>query len=519
MANADAPHSPEPRLRVAILYRRHAPADEQLLNFIEEQLTREGYRVFVDRHRHFGIEWAADIERQLRQADFVVPLLSADSIRSELIAFEIETAHEAAQQSGRPQPVPVRVNYAGPLPEPLDDILRAKDCLIWTGPRDDERVLAELLEKLRGAAPMKPLVRIAVHKGLRLLPRSGSAEGLARPLETVGGAIPLTSEFYVIRPADREVCGALSRYESIVLIKGARQMGKTSLLARGLQYSRERGARVVLTDFQKFNAANLESVETFYLSLAESIADQLDVDVWPADRWDERRGANANVDRYLRHEILGRVHTPLVWGLDEVDRLFATDYSGDVFGLFRSWHNERALDPTGPWAGLTLVIAYATEAHLFIPDMNQSPFNVGTRVTLDDFTPEQVADLNGRCGSPLATQKELDRFFELFHGHPFLTRRSLNELASKQCGLTAFEAQIDEDHGLFDDHLKRMLLLLAKDPELLDVVRGLLNGSGCPTPRSFYRLRSAGVISGSSQHEARLRCVLYQRYLARHLLV
>ncbi len=518
MSSRDSKDSPSQALHVAILYRRHTPVDEQLLCFLEEQLTRRDYTVFVDRHRYFGVEWAVAVERQLRTADVIVPLLSEASIQSELIAFEIETAHEVSQQSGRPQSVPVRVNYAGPLPEPLDDILKAKDSVIWTGPQDDERVLAELLGKLKQLAPARPAVRIVVSKGLRLLPRGANAQGTSRPLEAVGGAMPLNSEFYLIRPADAEVRNALNRYDSIVLIKGARQMGKTSLLARGLQYSRERGAKVALTDFQKFNASNLESVDQFYLSLAESLADQLDLPAWPSDVWEERRGANANFERYIRREVLGRLNAPLVWGLDEVDRLFATAYGSEVFGLFRSWHNERALDPTGPWAGLTLVIAYATEAHLFIRDMNQSPFNVGVRVTLEDFTPAQVAELNSRCGSPLKNQEEIDRLIQLLNGHPYLTRRSLNEIAARRTDLATFDRLADQDHGLFDDHLKRILLLLAKDPDLQSVVRGLLRGEHCPTPESFYRLRSAGVLSGPSHREARPRCQLYQRYLSRHLL-
>ena len=34
---------------------------------------------------------------------------------------------------------------------------------------------------------------------------------------------------------------SLMKRDSIVLIKGARQMGKTSLLARGMQFAREQG--------------------------------------------------------------------------------------------------------------------------------------------------------------------------------------------------------------------------------------------------------------------------------------
>ena len=225
-----------------------------------------------------------------------------------------------------------------------------------------------------------------------------------------------------------------------------------------------------------------------------------------------------NFERFLRREVLAKLNAPLVWGLDEVDRLFVTAYGSEVFGLFRSWHNERALDPTGPWAALTLVIAYATEAHLFITDMNQSPFNVGTRLTLEDFSLEQVAELNRRCGMPLKDEPELKRFTSLVDGHPFLVRRSLHEMATTKIDIGKFEARADLDEGIFGDHLRRILVLLAKDPALTEVVRGVLRGQACPTPESFYRLRSAGVMSGNSQSDVRPRCRLYEKYLSRHLL-
>lgn len=48
---------------------------------------------------------------------------------------------------------------------------------------------------------------------------------------------------------------------------------------------------------------------------------------------------------------------------------------------------------------LVIALGYATEADLFVADVNQSPFNVGTPISLEDFDPEQVADLNRRYGS------------------------------------------------------------------------------------------------------------------------
>jgi hypothetical protein len=225
-----------------------------------------------------------------------------------------------------------------------------------------------------------------------------------------------------------------------------------------------------------------------------------------------------NFERFLRREILGKIDKPLVWGMDEVDRLFSCDFGSEVFGLFRSWHNERSLDPTGPWQMLTLAIAYATEAHLFITDINQSPFNVGTRIVLEDFTFDQVSELNRRYGSPLKNPSEVAHFYRLLSGQPYLVRRGLHELATRWTGLEAFENLADRDEGPFGDHLRRILVLLAQDAALCDVMRGVLEGKQGLTTDTFYRLRSAGVLAGESAREAKPRCRLYSTYLKRHLL-
>lgn len=517
-------------MRVAILYKRNAPADEQVMRLLEESLVRKGHSVFIDRHIELGVEWAREIEAQVRMADAVVPLISEASIQSEMMGFEVEHAHEAAQaQDGRPRLLPIRVNYTGPLPEPLAGILDPLQYLLWEGEHGNVGLVTELLYALQHI-PAAQDVRALPAKGLRLTPRAKSKPAPPPPpaepqkrvpppaLETVGGAVPLQSEFYLVRPGDGELQTSLARYDSIVLIKGARQMGKTSLLARGLAYARERGARTAFTDFQKLNAANLADANHLYLTLAESLADQLDLSVVPSEVWDERRGANVNFERFLKREVINVSSRPLVWALDEVDRLFGCPFGSEVFGLFRSWHNERALDPSGPWSALTLVIAYATEAHLFITDMNQSPFNVGIRLALEDFTPLQVAELNRRYGNPLKGHDELNRFTRLLGGHPFLVRRGLHELATRGVDLETFEAEADHDEGIFGDHLRRILVLLARDPELTEIVRGVLRSEPCPTPESFYRLRSAGVMHGTSQNDVRPRSRLYALYLKRHLL-
>jgi DNA-binding SARP family transcriptional activator len=347
--------------------------------------------------------------------------------------------------------------------------------------------------------------------------RQPSSEEPSRPEEPTSGALPLDSPYYVYRPADAEFEAAVDRQDGLVLVKGARQMGKTSLLARGLHRARQAGCSVVLTDFQVLNAAQLESVEALFLTLAEWIAQQLEIEVLPRDVWSSGCGPSINFELYLRRQILNRLGTPVIWGMDEVDRLFPCEFAGEVFGLFRSWHNRRSLDPVGPWSRLTLALTYATEAHLFITDLNQSPFNVGTRVALEAFEREEVSDLNRRYRCPLGTEAEVSRFYDWTGGQPYLAHRGLQVMAARGMDLASLEPQLGSETGIFGDHLRRVLLSLAQDPELREAVKQVLEGHACPTVESFYRLRSAGVLAGESAREARPRCRLYAVYLKEHL--
>ncbi|EGV27678.1 TIR protein [Thiorhodococcus drewsii AZ1] len=489
---------PEPHgKRLAILYKRRVEPDGRLLQMLESSLTADGHWVFVDRHLRMGVEWAREIESEIRAADAVIVLLSRDSVTSEMLMYEVEIAAKAAHEhEGKPRLLPVRLDFEDPLPPELAPHLERLQYVLWRG-TDDDGVLLDGVGKALIDSPVRP---VPMH-----------------PLERDTGAVPLDSNFYVVRRADGELETAIARCDSIVLVKGARQMGKTSLLARAIQGARQRGTRVLLTDLQKLAADQFASLDVFLRAIAEIMADQLDLDVFPEDVWRPGRSPNTNFERYLRREVLEPCPEPLLWALDEVDRLFSCPFGGDVLALFRTWHNECALDPGKPWRRMTLAIAYATEAHLFITDPNQSPFNVGTKLELADFSREQVANLNRRYGSPLREPAEFLQLYSLLNGQPYLTRRALNLLVSDGLRLPDLEAVSDCDDGPFADHLRRLLLMLGREPTLMEAVQQVLAGGACPDYERFYRLRSAGILAGDSKDTARPRCGLYERYLRRQL--
>jgi nucleotide-binding universal stress UspA family protein len=487
-------------MKLALLYKRNAQPDDHVLATLEEGLKAAGHDVFVDRHLRVGVEWAREIERQVREADAVIPLISGASIHSEMLNMELQTAAEAAQrQFGKPRIFPVRVNFEkGQLEEPMLSILGRLQYASWSAPADDARLLNEMLDSLEAKEQPKP------------------------DKDKYTGPVPFDSPYYVVKPTDQEFYDALDQQDSIVLVKGVRQMGKTSLLARGLREARKAAKTVIVLDFQKLNQSDLADIKMLYLGLGGMIADQLfeeyDIAVkYPQDSWREESGASVNFGRYLRREVLDKIEGHVVIAMDEVDRLFTCPYASEVFGLFRSWYNERATNPDGPWGRLTLAIVYATEAHLFITDQNQSPFNVGTQIELKDFNIEQVEKLNQLYGRPIGSPEDMQRFYALFHGQPYLSRRGLHFLTHNDHTMDQLVAEADTDEGPLGDHLRRILVVLAKDKDLLEVVTGLVHGKPIPDMKSFYRLRSGGLVVGSSTADAQFRCGIYKTYLARHL--
>jgi len=277
----------------------------------------------------------------------------------------------------------------------------------------------------------------------------------------------------------------------------------------------ELGWRCAPTDFQKLSATQMASDDVFYRLLAATLARQLRVAYDFAAEWDPIFGASLNMGSFLR-TILEQDERPLVWFIDEADKVFGAPFASDFFGLVRSWHNSRSTEPGGCWDRLIVVIGYATEAHLFIRDLNQSPFNVGRRMELEDFSLQQLLDLNGRYGGPLKSYEEAERLRGLIGGHPFLARKALDVLATGKEDLASLFAAGARDDGPFGDHLKRILISVSQLPHVLAYIRGLLAGGPVNDPDACYRLLSAGILRHDRGADVSFRCPLYGDYLRTH---
>jgi DNA-binding SARP family transcriptional activator len=339
----------------------------------------------------------------------------------------------------------------------------------------------------------------------------GPAEAPTPRMGGAGGAVTPDSPIYVVRDADHTLGAAVQDGESIVLAKGPHQVGKTSLLARGAEIARREGMRVAISDCSKLEEGQLQTAESTYRTFARQITSQLELSDL-SSLWHPDAGSSENLEQFLRCGVLLPDAPPFVWMIDEVDRLFGCPFTNDLFALFRAWHNERALAPDTRWSALTIVIAYATEVHLIIDDLNQSPFNVGVRVELGDFTLDQVAELTRVYG---ISKHEADErhLYRLLGGHPYLVRCALDAMQAGSASLDELEAAALRDEGPLAGHLRRLLNLLRRDRQLTEAVRSILNGRPRLSQETFYRLRSAGVVMGAGAGDCRLRCRLYESYL------
>ena len=489
-------HGPaEKALRIVLLYRRNAKPDDQLLGYLETELEALGYSVFIDRHLKIGVEWAKAIEEKIRTSDAAVALVSDSAAGSEMLEFELETAFDEYRKRGKPFLLPVRIGDDKPVEGTIGAIIKPLNYSVWRTADDNQRVVA------------------SIHSALTEPPKPKASE-LA--LEPVGGAMSGDSPFYIERATDAEFLQAIRNKESIVLVKGPRQMGKTSLIGRGTKLVRELGWRQATTDFQKLSTTQLESEESFYKVLAATIARQLKFTYdWEAE-WLDVFGPNMNMDNFVR-AALEASDQPLVWFMDEADKLFGLNCASDFFGLVRSWHNSRATEPGGPWDRFTVVIGYATEAHLFIQDLNQSPFNVGRQLTLEPFTLGQTEELNRRYGSPLKSRSEVDELQKLIGGQPSLTRRAYDVLARNTIDFPTLLATADRDDGPFGDHLKRILISVSQLPEVLGAMRSSLENPQISDSDGYHRLLAAGIVQQGSDNKVIYRNALYPRYLAAHM--
>ena len=504
--------------RIFISYKRDAQPDEQVALQVLQALSPQ-HQVFIDQKMLVGTRWAEKIEVEIRQADYLIVLLSSQSVHSEMLEKEIRMAHDFGQvQEGSPVILPVRLNYHQPFQYPLSAYLNNINWAFWQDTSDTPRLIEELKQAVAGDQltidKVQSKIELIQESKPSSLPRPFSA-AQPPPLEMPSGTMDTSSPYYIERPTDAIALKIIERLGVTITIKGARQVGKSSLLIRTIDAAVKAGKRVAFLDFQLFDKAALNDATTFFRRFCSWLADVLEIEDKVDEYWNPELGNSQCCTRYLSRYVLKELSQPLVLAMDEVDKVFDSDFRSDFFGMLRSWHNSRAT--MARWKNLDLVLVTSTEPYQLINDLNQSPFNVGEVMELADFTPSQVADLNQRHGLPLNPNEE-KQLMMLLGGHPYLIRKSLYLVTSGQISATELFTNTTAEGGFFGDHLRYLLSLLHNKMELIQGLLGIINHSCCKDKLIFWRLRGAGLVRESGK-KVLPRCQLYADYFRDNLYV
>jgi hypothetical protein len=498
--------------RIFLSYKRNVERDQSLAHEVVASLSNAGHSVFIDRRLTVGQAWAEEIEKHVRQSDYLIVFLTAESSHSEMVRGEIEIARHHAAIHQTPRILPVRLAFDGTLPYPLNAYLDKIQYAVWTGAEDTPRLLRELLDVVGcGSTPASGPVSAAADSGAQLPP------AYAAPLPVPGGTLDVDDPWYLPRATDATALALIRQPGQTLTIKGPRQMGKSSLLVRTISAGLDLGKNVALLDFQLVDEDSKAHADLFFRRFASWVAEQLNLPDSVDTFWNAGFSSPQNCTRYMEQHILAPLAGPCIIAIDETDAIFQTAFSQDFFSMLRSWHNRRA-DPTRrSWKKLDIILSTSTEPQFFIDRAHESPFNVGVTLRLEDFLPEQVSRLNALHPRPLAAA-DVERLYDLVRGHPYLTRKALYMTAgaTPTCGVDELFATAQDDRGPFGDHLRDYLLRLQRKTDLLPAIRQVVEGRALSDELAIYKLEALGLVRRDG-HKVVPRCQLYGGYFRERL--
>jgi WD40 repeat protein len=285
-----------------------------------------------------------------------------------------------------------------------------------------------------------------------------------------GGTLAPSAHCYLTRNADKELLDGLLAGEMCYVLN-TRQMGKSSLMVRTAMQIREHGGHSILLDLTAFGQ-NLTS-DQWYLGMLCHMGELTDLQSDLIDFWvkNAQLGAMQRFIQALRMLLEAWPSGPIVIFVDEIDAVRSLSFSTDeFFAAIRECQNRKAVDPL--YARLTFCLIGVAVPTDLIRDVNATPFNIGRRIVLTDFTFEETLPfLNGMQQLGAATGRAvLERVLHWTGGQPYLTQKLCME-AVRHVELTS-----PKDIDLICEQVFLQQSARDSDPNLSFAQNRMLNG-------------------------------------------
>jgi hypothetical protein len=340
-------------------------------------------------------------------------------------------------------------------------------------------------------------------------------------LELPMGQVSLNSGFYVERPPIEERCyQEILQPGALIRIKAPGLMGKTSLMARILAHARQHNYQTVTLSLDLADNGVFSNLDRFLRWFCEGIGRRLKQLERLDDYW-TTYGSKDKTTAYFEECLLEEITSPLVIGLDGVDRIFPyREIADDFFSLLRAWYEYAKYGDYSSelWKKLRLVLVHSKEVYIPL-DINQSPFNVGLSVELQEFSQQQVEDLVWRHKGLNYQTEQVEKLMQMLGGHPYLVRLALYHIQKEQITLESLLQTAHTEVGIYSDHLRRHLHHLRQHPEIVTAYKQVVT---TPEPVELddelvFKLHSMGLVVHCHQNQVTCRCDLYRQYFAHHL--
>jgi formylglycine-generating enzyme required for sulfatase activity len=290
---------------------------------------------------------------------------------------------------------------------------------------------------------------------------------------TVGGTVQAGGGIYIKRKADDELL-ELCQQSEFAFILSSRQVGKSSLIVRTAQQLETENIRSVLVDLSAIGVK--VSPDEWYMGILNEISSSLelktDVFTWWMDH--AKLGPAQRLTGFFKDVLLKEVKEQIVLFFDEIDSTLSISFSDDFYVAIRSVYNARATVPDFKRLSFVLV-GVATPSDL-ISDNKRTPFNVGRRVEITDFSLTEAFPLVENFG--IQATQILTWVFQHTSGHPYLTQRLCAHLAKSKETLDeenvshAVERLFTGEQGRQDNNLQFVRdMLSVRAPDVKKVLR------------------------------------------------
>ena len=237
-------------------------------------------------------------------------------------------------------------------------------------------------------------------------------------------------ELYVEREADRQVERILSDMGRPGYVLVARQMGKTNLLLNAKRRHNGNGELFVYLD-----ASNpFPDIRSFFRNIVDLALELADTQVSEIGSRIVAARHSAALLPHKEHEfelrtLIGAGLRKLVICLDEIDALTRSAYSDQVFSFIRSVYFSGRSNYS-EFSTLTYLLSGVAEPADIIKNKDISPFNIGEKIFLDDFSEPEFREFIDRAKLRLS-EPAIARIHEWVHGYPRMCWDVCSELEER----------------------------------------------------------------------------------------